>query len=318
MIELIGTLVGAAVIGIILMAVISPLESMGWWAGWVGVEKTPETDEQMEELQKKAEEVDEIDHYVVFLTGIAGVDQEIYMPEEQEFLRRLGQSLEHAVIVDDIYPYSVTNRALTGQRAFAWFWRFALRRKSEGGMAGFLINVRNMFQVLVSADRRYGPMYNRGSAQMVLDGLIRHGYQPQSEATVDVIGYSGGGQIALGAARYLNERTGGPLHVISLGGVMAADPGVLYLDHLYHIRGELDKVQRIGQRIFPGRWPIMRNSFWNRALLRGKITFIEMGPIAHSGAGGYLDVDSQLDDGESFMDKTVATIAGLIEQDGPQ
>ena len=68
----------------------------------------------------------------------------------------------------------MTNRALTGQRTFARIWRWILARKIAGRkLVGFLINVRNLWQVVVSADRRYGPMYNEGSAELFLAGLAR-------------------------------------------------------------------------------------------------------------------------------------------------
>ena len=167
-------------------------------------------------------------------------------------------------------------------------------------------------KLMVSADSRYGPMYNQGSAQLVLDGLQRHGYRPDGGARISLLGYSGGGQIALGSARYIAENLGTPVRVISLGGVLSSDPGIDEVEHLYHIRGEKDGVQRLGKIIFPGRWKALRNSDWNRALARGKISFIEMGPIAHNGPGGYLEEEQRLPDGRTFMEQTIDTIAELI------
>ncbi len=74
-------------------------------------------------------------------------------------MKRLEERLADTEIVT-LYPYSVTNRVLTGQRVFAKVWRWILARKLSGEAAVGLINVRNVWQVVVPADRRYGPLYN--------------------------------------------------------------------------------------------------------------------------------------------------------------
>ena len=128
----------------------------------------------------------------------------------------------------EVFPYSVQNRALTGQRFFAWFWRFALKLKlSRVAFAGFIINLRNAFQVAVSADRRYGPIYNQGMAETLHSALRGHGYSVGSGVPVTIVGYSGGGQVAVGAAAYLKEIIHAPVTVVSLGGIMASDEGLL-------------------------------------------------------------------------------------------
>jgi hypothetical protein len=237
----------------------------------------------------------------------------------------LDVGLEDIVVVDDVDTYSVANRALTGQRVFSWFSRFALRMKLSGkpmrAFIGFLITIRNGFQVSVSADRRYGPIYNTGSARIIVRSLLRHGYQRGSGMPITLLGYSGGGQIAVGAAPYLKNMLDAPIIVLSLGGVLSADPGVLELEHLYHLRGKRDGVQRVGMILSPSRWHIGRMDFlplsrWNQARRAGRITFIEMGNMKHNGAEGYLDIESQVEDGRTYMDVTVDTIVDLIERQG--
>jgi hypothetical protein len=209
---------GLALVVFLFAGVLSPFEALGWWAGWYG------DDEPVPAVQ--ASPVD-ADHFVVFLSGINSVSGEAFAEREVAFLRRLKRELadSSAVLVDDIFPYSVTERALTGRRVFAWFWRWALRTKVSGaGLARFLINLRNLWQVAVSADHRYGPVYNQGSARMILNGLQRHGYRLGSGVPVTLVGYSGGGQVAVGAAPHLKMMIHAPISVISLGGVMSADP----------------------------------------------------------------------------------------------
>jgi len=316
--------VAGLLLWILLSALLSPLESLGWWAGWFGESAykwegeadladdpaAAVTDESAPGATDEAGRA----YFVVFLTGIAGVAPEVLLPEEQLLVQKLRERLSDAAIVDDIFPYSVTNRALTGQRVFAWFWRYALQRKEKGGRLGFVINIRNLFQVLVSADRRYGPIYDRGTAQLILQGLRRHGYQFGSGKPVYLLGYSGGGQISVGAVPYLKQQLAAPIYVISLAGIISADPGLMEVEHLYHLRGHNDKVERLGRLICPGRWPLMQHSYWNQALQRGSISIIDMGPMTHNGLGAYLDVESTLPNGHSYLDETVDTLVQLMRQ----
>jgi len=299
---------GLALLVFLFAGVLSPFEALGWWAGWFG------DDEDVPTVQAAPAAAE---RFVVFLSGINSVSGEAFAEREVAFLERLKRELADsgAVLVDDIFPYSVTERALTGRRVFSWFWRWALRTKISGaGLARFLINLRNLWQVAVSADSRYGPIYNQGSASMILNGLQRHGYTPKSGVPVTLIGYSGGGQVAVGAAPHLKTVVRAPISVISLGGVMSADPGLLTLEHLYHLHGARDNVQRLGSIFFPGRWPFIPSP-WNKAKKRGVVELVFMGPPDHTGPNGYLDSTSYLPDGRSYLDGTVQTITDLIERE---
>lgn len=299
---------GLALLVFLFAGVFSPFEALGWWAGWFGDDENAPA--------PPAEPV-EAERFVVFLSGINSVSGEAFAEREVAFLERLKRELADsgAVLVDDIFPYSVTERALTGRRVFSWFWRWALRTKISGaGLARFLINIRNLWQVAVSADSRYGPIYNQGTASMILNGLQRHGYAPAGGVPVTLIGYSGGGQVAVGAAPHLKTVVRAPISVISLGGVISADPGLLTLEHLYHLHGARDNVQRLGSIFFPGRWPFIPSP-WNKAKKRGVVELVFMGPPDHTGPSGYLDSASYLPDGRSYLDGTVQTITELIERE---
>ena len=309
---------GVLALTFLLAGVLSPFEALGWWAGWYGDE------EGDEEREKKAGALELPNpkpvyaaRFVVFLSGINSVSGESFAEREIAFLGRLKRELagSDTVLVDDVFPYSVTERPLTGRRVFAWFWRWALRTKISGaGAARFLINIRNLWQVAVSADSRYGPIYNQGSAEMLVKGLRRNGYTVGSGVPITLIGYSGGGQVALGAAPHLERAVRVPISIISLGGVMSADPGLTTLEHLYHLYGVRDNVQRLGSIFFPGRWPLIPSP-WNTAKKRGVVELVFMGPPDHTGPGGYLDDVSRLPDGRSYLDATVETISRLIDQD---
>ncbi|MEZ4635055.1 MAG: hypothetical protein R2856_08795 [Caldilineaceae bacterium] len=89
----------------------------------------------------------------------------------------------------------MNNLPLTGQPFFAHIWRWALRRKLSRHwlerLAGYLINVRNLWQVAMSIDKRYGPIYNQALAQVLIYTLGRHGYDPAQRRPIILIGYSG-------------------------------------------------------------------------------------------------------------------------------
>lgn len=314
--QIILTILGIILFWALLMALLSPLESLGWWAGWFG-DKAEADEVKLDRLGAQALPPGK-HHFIVFLTGIGGVKPEVHIPEERRFLDHLAERMPEAVIVDDIFPYSVTNRALTGNRIFSWFWRIALRSQDERKPLGKLINIRNVFQVLVASDHRYGPMYDRGSAEIVIKGLLRHGYVIGSGVPVYVIGYSGGGQIAIGSAAYVSARIKAPVRILSLAGVFCADPSIPRIDRIYHMHGRIDGVERLGRRIFPGRWPIMRHSTWNQALVNDRATIIDMGDMTHNGPGSYLDPESMVDETHSYLDKTVETMAIIVTGKGEE
>ena len=300
-------LVSVGVLAFLVAGALAPLEALGWWAGWFR-----EVDAPDEVVQGEVSSPSSAEHYLVFLAGIDSISGDAYAPHEVAFMARLKERLPDTEIVT-LYPYSVTNRPLTGERTFARVWRWVLKRKLSGGAAvGFLINLRNVWQVVVSADRRYGPVYNEGSAELIVRALEQRGYVWESGTPVTLLGYSGGGQIACGAASHLKDLLGAPLRVISLGGVMSSDPGVLSVEHLYHLYGERDGVQRLGAVFFPGRWALAANSAWNRAKAKNLITFVPLGPCKHTGPEGYMDADAFLSDGRSYLEGTLDTIVRIV------
>jgi hypothetical protein len=315
----VGTILVGLLLALLIMGTLAPFEALEWWAGWYG--SRPDEDVLRAPFPTATtHQADSASHVVVFLSGIHSVSGESYAAREIAFLNALRTRLPHISLVE-LFPYSVTNRALTGQRQFARVWRWALNNKVSGnGLAGFLINLRNLWQVAVSADRRYGPIYNRGSAEMILNGLRASGYQLDGSTPITLIGYSGGGQIAVGAAPYLRDILGHSVQVISLGGVISSDPGVLALHKLYHLYGKRDAVQRLGNIMCPGRWPIVALSSWNQAKRSGIVSLVPMGNMDHTGVDGYLDaktfVATKASTGDqqpkSYLDITVDTISARL------
>ncbi len=296
------------VAGLFIWLALSPFEMLGWWAGWFG--DTIYWDSPPEE---EVTEGEARSSYIVFFSGVGRATGETLSYRERDFLRRLAEALPDARVIDDIFPYAVNNQSLTRHPFLARLWRVALRSKAGGiPLAGYLINLRNIMQMLISADRRYGPLFNQGVAEVIVNGLLRHGYTLESDAPIFLIGYSGAGQMAVGSALYLKRWLRSPVFVISLGGVFGSDPALLAVDQLYHLVGSKDTVEPWWV-LAPGRWPLFATSEWNRAVRQGRVTRVEMGPMVHTGAGGYLDAKTRLPDGTLYVDATVEKMCHIVE-----
>jgi hypothetical protein len=309
-------LLGIGLLLLLIAALLAPFESLGWWAGWFGRSAAKNTAAPSEQKASDMQVPAEARHYLVYLSGIEAISGDFLETEEIDLCDQLAARFPGTIVVRDVFPYAMNNRGLTSQRLFTWLWnhivQVKLRKKT---LLTNLINVRNLFQVAVSADRRYGPIYNYGTAEVIRDELLRQGYRVGSGKPVSLIGYSGGGQIALGAATYLHPMLeGAPLRIISLGGVMADDPGLDYIEHLYHFYGTKDPVQQIGQIAYAGRWPILPHSPWNRAKADGKISMIAVGPIGHTGAKGYFSATCHLENGQCFRDRSVDAITRVLSR----
>jgi hypothetical protein len=306
-------LLGVGIVGMLFFLFMAPLETLSWWVGFYN-----RRNKDLTALPKSAGGpviyTKPASHYIIFLDGIAKVARDNYEDVER-FLTRLKETLPDAVVIGSVLPYSVTNRPLTSARPLAKFWRWAKQRKvgNYKDLIGFSINLRNMFQVMVSADSRYGPIYNLGAARLIIEPLLKKGYPVGSGIPVTLIGYSGGAQVAAGAAPYIKELLRAPVDLISLAGVISADPGLNDVRFLYHLAGDKDGVENIGTVMCPGRWSLLRNSSWNRAKRAGKFTYVPMGPMLHNGTGSYLDENMRLDNGKTFLNQTLETVTFILE-----
>jgi hypothetical protein len=135
---------------------------------------------------------------------------------------------------------------------------------------------------------------------------------PGSAAPITLLGYSGGAQIALATAGYVQATLQAPVQVISLGGVMNASASLDTIDRLIHLYGTADRSHRLADWIFPARWPFFPNSSWNRATAAGRITRICLGPMVHTGRNSYLDATQSVADGRSYRDVTADAVATAL------
>jgi hypothetical protein len=279
-------LLGTGAVVLVVMALVAPLESLRWWAGWAGQAGAEPEPAVADRLPTS----DLVEHYVVWLSGIGSLSGELLAPCQQRFLDRLAARVPGARVVSDAFAYSVCNVPLTGHRAMAWLWRYIQRRegKHPGDALGLLVEVHNALQLAVSADARYGPIYNLGLARSIRARLVAHGYAVGRPRPITLVGYSGGAQVAVGAAWFLRAWLDAPIRVVSIGGVIAPDRGLEAVEHVYQLQGSRDRVPRLAALAFPGRWPLLRRSSWNRALAAGKVTVLPTGPMTHTGHHGYF------------------------------
>ncbi|WP_258003762.1 CAAX protease [Fischerella thermalis] len=305
-----------SLIAILFAGLLVPLEALGWWAGWYGdqIDTTINPGTLEEPIPPQTNVV----RYVIYLDGI-GQASSRYFPDGEEFLSQLAAILpDNIAIIRGLIPYSVFNRPLTDDKLLSFFWRTAerLSMSENPGLLGLLlavaINIRNTFVVMVSADQRYGPIYNQGVAQVMYNSLINYGYTPNSGVPITLIGFSGGGQIAMGTLSYLKKALVAPIEVISLAGVISGNTNALMVEHLYHFVGDKDPVERLGPIFFPKRWKMFFLSYWNRAKRMGKISLASLGPVGHSGAGGVLDPHKLLPDGRTHLQQTLDVVTKIL------
>jgi hypothetical protein len=308
------------VILIFISAALAPLESLGWYAGWQTKEDEPDpaaggADRSPQSL---AASQPPANHYLVYLSGIGAISADSVPQEEMPFIEGLTAHLPNTRVLPDVFPYAMANKGLNGQRFFAGMWQWVEGRRLKNPMAAaaLIVNLRNAFQVAVSADRRYGPVYNLGVAQEVREALVEAGYPIGSGVPVTILGWSGGGQVAIGAASFLRKMLGGPIYVLSLGGMLSDDPGIERVEHLWHLWGSKDVVSPVGKYAYAGRWKMFPNSVWNKAVAAGKITFIELGPFTHNAAGNYFDPEAKLPDGRSHLQMSLDTVTQVLTEAG--
>ncbi|MFM7427488.1 MAG: Yip1 family protein, partial [Elainella sp.] len=297
------------IVALVFAGLLAPLEALGWWAGWYGDEVETE---DMVPLPEQ-DQPHPVSRYVVYLDGV-GQSGQAYTPDVFDFLEALEPALPPDMeLVQGLMLYSVRNRPLVEDRPLAWVWRLADKMRWENPMAllGLLVNLRNAWIVAVSTDKRYGPIYNQGIAQVLYSGLMQRGYRSGTPLTL--VGYSGGGQMSVAAAPYLKRVLGADIEVISLGGVMSANNNLLQLEHLYHLVGDKDGVAALGPVLFPGRRKWFPLSYWNRALRKGKISQISLGPVGHQVPGGLMDPNAFLPSGESYLQHTISVILSILE-----
>ncbi len=301
-----------SVIALIFSILLTPLEALGWWAGWYD-NKNPELGTPVKPISSDTKIV----RYVAYLDGINQGSYDSLPDNVEVFLNRLAENLPpNVLLVKGIMSYSAMNQALReGMLGFLWRIIDSIALKNPTNPITFIINIRNIVAVSVSADSRYGPIQNQGLAQVLYKSLLQNGYEIDSGTPITLIGFSGGGQMSMGAVSFLKKLTGAPIEVISLAGVISGNAGVMEIEHLYHLVGKQDHVEKAGPIIFPGRWSVFFLSNWNCAKRRGRISFISLGPVGHNGLDGPFSEEEVVSDGRTNLRQTLDMITGILLKD---
>src|SRR5215469_5734400 len=296
-------------IALLVAAILAPLQTLGWWAGWYGDQVGSDAAPSSRRSNGAG-----ISRYMIYLDGI-GQSSSSYTPDVETFLDALEPTLPQRIrLLRGLMVYSVLNKPLEDDPIWSSFWKIveATRLADPASFLGIFINLRNVIIVAVSADSRYGPIYNYGIAKVLYDGLIEGGYRVGSGVPVTLVGYSGGGQMSAAAASSLKRAIRAPIEVISLGGVMSGTNDFLELERLHHLVGDKDGVERLGPLLFASRWKIVWNSFWNRALRIGIIKQISLGPVGHQVPGGMFDPQARLANGRTNLQNTLLEISDIV------
>jgi hypothetical protein len=314
MIDLLLWIALGLLLALVVAAMIVPITVLTWWAGWsrrAGSErKAPAPPAPVTPAAPAA------GPFLVYLSGVGDISDEYQTHFEDDLLAEVAARVPGLVVTSDVFAFSVDNLGMTSQRQLGWFWAWInkerLRKGSPLRQLGQLINLRNILHLTVSADARYGPVYNYSVAEIILQSLVRHGYVPGSGAPVSLLGYSGGGQIALATAEYVKATLQAPVQVISMGGLMNSSRSLQTIERLTHLYGTHDYAQRVADWLFPKRWPIYKQSDWNRAIADGRLERICLGPMGHTGRKSYLDGTVKVADGRSYRDVTADAIGEQV------
>jgi hypothetical protein len=297
----VGSLLNAAeqapllrVIGVLLLVLIptagiySLVSQFAFWEGWI---------EGLQEPAKlfasgPAAGARHHQHYVVYLDGIHQKESD-HPPRITDFLCRLERALgPHTRLVRAIETYTVLPVGLAEDAGSAWFWRrlLSLQEQHPNGLvqvlAATLVEANNVIKVGISSDRRYGPILNVELALKVAERLAEVGFHPSSSAPITLLGYSGGGEMAMGMADYLRRICGCPVRIVTFCGVFSGNQELAKVEGITTVVGSRDPMELVGRLAFPGRSPLLPLTRWNKALSAGTVRRALIPGMTHNGNQG--------------------------------
>lgn len=256
----------------------------------------------------------DINCYIVFFTGVGDYSVDQLTPGEEYFLERLAEQRPNCVTVREVFPYSAANKDLAGDRFLAPLWEAAESGEGWFKEADVLIKLRNLSRFAISADERYGKIYNRGIADTIINRMNAVHPIPTSQTqSLDVIliGISGGAQVALGAIPYLEDWLDARLIVISTGGTFDGEAGFNQANQVYHLQGKRDWIEDIPRFVFPSRWPWAVGSPFNQAKEQGRYAVLISGPHTHDGEEGYFGKAIEPSSQTQYVDLTLEQVNQL-------
>lgn len=295
---------------------LSPLGTLVWWLTKSELDlKRNQSPQLSPSNNSNAAGNTNLNCYIVFLTGVGDFSTNELTEGEEVFLQGLAQTHPNCAIVRDVFPYSAANENLGGERLLAPVWRFANEADGWLGIADVLIKIRNLWRFAISADERYGSVYNQGIASAIAEQMNAADPLPPASRRqpleIVLIGTSGGAQVALGATQYLNQWLNADIVVVSVGGVFAGVNGFDQAERVFHLRGDQDWIEAIGGVIFPARWLWTVTSPFNRARQENRYQSVHSGPHAHDGSQGYFGREQVQGSKTTYVDLTLEAINQL-------
>lgn len=292
-----------AVVGTVLLAeaLLARYELLAYTAGW---ERQTGTMPEGVPYARGADPLRPPSAYLVYLDGI-GKRRFTDSRDGGQLVRALLQRAPGLRILGQVQPYSPAAVPLADRHGL-----LLSRRRSTP-----MVLLHNAMQILVAADRRYRPLYNRAVGTQIATQLQRAGYRPGSGIPVLLLGYSGGAQTATGAVAELHRRLDAPVVVLTLGGFHNGANDLSGMRSLHRFTSDEDRIERLGTWIFPQRWPRPRTSAWNQAIRAGKVTVHHLDPATHLGEHNYIHPHTTAPDGHTYLSRTVDALLTVIEKE---
>ncbi len=295
---------------------IAPVSTLSWWFEKGG----SDLEERLAELQDTQQGSSDADAprrcYVVFLAGVGNTSDQALADGETDLLDEIEATHPSCIAVREVFPYSASTANIGGQAVFDWLWELDQSSDTSFSLARIILQMRNLWRVAISADGRYGEIYNQGIAVTILEQMNEAQSLPNHETGEEplrliLMGTSGGVQVALGAIPWLQETLMSDITVVSFGGVFDGTDGFRSADRVFHFRGEADWTEDIGGIMFPSRWPWTVGSPFNRARRDGRYQSITIGPHEHDGDRGYFGLTEIPNRDQSYLSVTMDAVNDL-------
>ena len=235
-------------------------------------------------------------NYLVYLDGIHQ-SEESHPPRVSEFLGCLDEAIAaDTLLVKGIEAYTITNAGLRSTTLGGWFWQrlFSFQEHHPNGMirfvCAFCVQANNVIKVGISSDRRYGPVMNYELALKIAHRLDSVGFHPSSAARIVLVGYSGGGEMAIGTAEILQQLCRVPVQVITVCGVFSGNGALETIQDVAMVVGSRDPVAALGRIAYPGRLALLPLSNWNRWQRKNSLHRYPIEGMSHNGSSGPFSV----------------------------
>ena len=265
-----------------------------FWNGWLGGLPDPTSlfAQADQPLACTAEPPATADRFVVYLDGIHQSTEE-HPPRVAALLAELATQLRPGTeLIEGVQTYTISPAELAADAGSRWFWRrlFALQEHHPNRLVNTicaaLVQANNVIKVGISADRRYGPILNYELALKVARRLVEAGLHQGSGQRIVLLGYSGGGEMAMGMADVLQVLCRCPVQILTCCGVFSGNQRLDQVAGIAMVVGNRDPVAALGPLLFPGRSPLLPLSNWNKARFAGRVRRDVVAGMGHNGRIG--------------------------------